>query len=153
MTECHVISLLFLTFYVLTVSHCTKKFHLFLITSDGSLDHLNCRAWVRAFGSGSLKLLCCLSVKLCLCLNAQNCCPLLFQQSNNRPPKNTSGRFYGTCLPLARHLPNFNQGDKKKGKLRKGKKLKGKKRERLMSLFLSVRDQPGNKYEELCIQH
>lgn len=117
MTECHVISLLFLTFYVLTVSHCTKKFHLFLITSDGNLDHLNCRAWVRAFGSGSLKLLCCLSVKLCLCLNAQNCCPLLFQQSNNRPPKNTSGRFYGTCLPLARHLPNFNQGDKKKGKL------------------------------------
>lgn len=49
-----------------------------------------------------------------------------------------------TCLALARDLLNFSQGDKK------GKTS-------FMSLgqsrFLTVRDQPENKYEGLCIQY
>lgn len=143
MIECCVIFLLFLTFYVLTVSHCTKKLHLFLITWDGNLDNLNCRAWARPFWSGNLELLCPLSVKLYVWTHrtAVLCyfCRVTVIHITKLQGNSMEHAYFwlGTSLILTK--------ESKKGKTSLMSWC--------LSRFLSVSYQLGNRHEELCIQH
>lgn len=125
-----------------------KKLHLFLITWDGSLDHLNCKAWVRALGSGSLELLCPLSVKLYLVIYVWI--------------HRTAFHYY-FCRATIIHIRATLQGDSMEHAYlwlgtcliltKESKKGKSSLTSLHLSRCLCVRDQPGNKQEKLCIQH